>query len=452
MTRALWMPACLLGLGLAASVCWAEKPASHDSTPACAAPYYYQLAQILFSPQSDCEENCTESHEATEAPTTVADCLRVWRALWVLGNYGEAQAVAEEACRMSPGNPAAEHARVVAQIVSHPHFVHEATCPPSACPGVRSSTCSSAPCKAQKSCCPAEATACSDKSCCAKKACACGAGCSCGKTCACGSECCCAKGSCSCACGCAKCSCGKKKACACGDKCCCGKTCKCGPDCQCKQSSVVAGDDHERLAQEIYRLLVKHCQPNLGFLPAPPMMLLPNRTLIEMPLPPLPGSTLVGLPGIPGMHVGPMPCPGVLCGQGMRGLVLPGGRPLEMILTPPTPMAEPMPAEDMPIEVTAKGSRVHIRTERFQATCDHLSYHEACDEVVLTGKVRLKIRNGSATDKISAERVEVGVHEPYFNVTPVGSPPSGLDAHLTPQTAPSATCKPKACWPCHPCE
>ncbi len=128
----------------------------------------------------------------------------------------------------------------------------------------------------------------------------------------------------------------------------------------------------------------------------------------------------------------------------------PASRVIEAVILPNPDLNGASGCEDTPIEVTAKGGRIHIRNSRFEGACDRLSYDDSCDQVVLKGKVRLKIHNSAgADDKISAERVEIGLHEDYFSVTPCSSNSSQLKTEK-PTSCPSEACKPTGTIPSCP--
>jgi hypothetical protein len=92
----------------------------------------------------------------------------------------------------------------------------------------------------------------------------------------------------------------------------------------------------------------------------------------------------------------------------------------EEMVTYPNPVAPRATA--MPIQVRAKGKRVHLTSSKFEAYCDRMGYLESGNRILLEGHVRLKLVGGTQTGRIMAERVTVG-RDGSFEVEPVEQAP-----------------------------
>jgi hypothetical protein len=81
----------------------------------------------------------------------------------------------------------------------------------------------------------------------------------------------------------------------------------------------------------------------------------------------------------------------------------------------------PLRKDDVKIEVSAHGKRIHLNCNTFDASCDHLTTCEGGERIILEGKVRVTMQTGNKPGKIAAERVEVYVPEGTVELIPDGT-------------------------------
>ncbi len=165
-------------------------------------------------------------------------------------------------------------------------------------------------------------------------------------------------------------------------------------------------------AQPAHTVVVMEPASGLVHLPFPGMFMPPpGHPVMQMAPPSFHGPMMVPhMPKMDEVMSGQVfvPC---LRPQGPAGFSCPGH---EEEVAPPTPLP---PSANMPLQVTAAGKRVKVSCPRFEARCTRISYAANGERIVLEGKVRLTFR-GRDGGKVSAERVEVDVHDGTVEVNP----------------------------------
>jgi hypothetical protein len=385
---------------------------------------------------------CVEEGPAW-APVLAADCVKLWRFLWDLGCYREAEDMAREACQLDAASIEARHALVVSQVVNAMFGAVNGSQetvvigPPSPC-----NTTASVPCwRASRVTACAQETA--DDGCeaaaCATAACATAA---------------CVKGACkpaavasktaACACG-DKCACAKK-ACACGAQCACAKNgCACGDVCGCKPAT-------KRKFREIRRE-VPH---SVIFVPGPgmPPPVPPAPCLAPcvpgvsgVPVPP----AAVNLPAMPPgvMHlprpaIMPMPyaAPPTTYVQVPFHHLLPDGSPCCPFapVQPPAvvgmaPAVPPCPADVLAARPTRYARQVNstctcVIPGFIEVSCERMSRIEG-NRIVFEGDVTMMVHMEQHPAKITADRIVVDVRNRTYEV-------SSGDGQSTSNTCPSS--------------
>jgi hypothetical protein len=380
-------------------------------------------------------------HCAEASRAAVADLMRLYRAMYMLGNYTEAESVARKilaldpqsiigkaaldlACQHTESNLAqadcglltggalgATSGALIGGAVGHADtgaligtaigaVMDGMPCCNEAC--AESGCCAKSCCDAATDCASKEKCECGKgTSCCCKDKCKCG-----GSECSCRSACkCCQDNSCNCACcksGC-KCKTAAKQACGC---------------CGCVRARVTI-----------------LCPPGMAGLPMPACMppcpaCLPGPVCCPAPcvagpcpmLPP-PCPNVWGSPG-----AGPMPPAGMGC-----MLPMPSAGPR---MPYATPARNPMPASDVhltsvrrvktqgaaPVSITAAGGRVHVTTEHADAAGDRVIALDARDRIVLQGNVNVHLHGEHEPCTIQAERIAIGLRDGSYEINPPASP------------------------------
>jgi len=445
MVRCRSLPAAILALMVTAGLTWAQKqPASCPQEP----------SQASFSAQNNADDIVS---------LLVDECLQMWALLWEHGQYPEAGTMAGEACRLDPGNSAAECARVLSQLANTTRFVHPAAGCPHSCTAVAVPAAQvsryDVPCKARtSSACGACTTGCGevrvckpinnsfkpsgvvsvllsqeecsecppDAPCCCetKKTCACDSGCRSATN---KSGCSASKTSC---CTAPKASCCPAPKTSCSASCCCAPvSCSCCTTCSCSKPSNVSAPPADgnicTFLQMLHSVPQLHGQAHSLVIMNP----VPNG-VFPFPLPPGHPGMDGAQPGAP-MMVPPMPSmTRYVEGQVMMPVVRPpmtiptpfAPQSMEMVGFPTAVPAMPMSKVSVGtggngLQVRATGKRISLSCPQFNARCDRISYLPGANCVVLEGKVRVRLQ-GKDAGKISAERIEIDVVDGTMEIAP----------------------------------
>src|SRR5260370_22889252 len=199
------------------------------------------------------------------------------------------------------------------------------------------------------------------------------------------------------------------------------------------------------LLDQIIALLKEKEGKNMTFLalppgvPQPPMMGMPGFAPPAGPHMMMPGQP-VCMPGMPCCPVPPnmmnpgqpvclpgMPCPGMLMSRPMEPMPVP--QPMPRAPVPPPPqwvVGEVLPnppmiqvrKDDVMVQVTPHGKRIHVSCKCFEAKCDRLTSCDGGERFVLEGNVRLTMQTGNKPGKVVAERVEVYVPDGSVELVP----------------------------------
>lgn len=385
-----WLPASLLALVLSTQAVWSQTTTIQVQ----GLPLLPRTDLIVAEGRNPGDVNQARPevhHDATlftESLTTLTfeECLQNWALMWQLGNYSQAQELADRAVQIEPGNVAAQHASVLTRIVSKLGLNRSESCTAT----TATTSCAEGTCQSLTRRLPASCAGLTTAlgqlfggSCCTqvKATAVCPVSAKCAADACCADECagaktgvqavdckgsCCKEGKCSC----------------------CGKCCK-APE---KASSVRPATVFPQL--EMMKL-------HLGM--QPPMVITGFGPMMSPPgcmMPPAgpDGAPVFAQPVMP-LHPGMQWVPNMQLGK-------------HRLMSRP---AQEEPGQAV-YQINATGQQVHITTPNLEAHCRHMTCLGTRDRVLLEGDVRLTCRKDGQVTRIEAPRVLVDLVHGTFTV------------------------------------